>query len=189
MRQVYISPYVLLFLAVICFAVGYKILLILFIPVLVHELGHIAAMRIFGMDIRSFRAELKGLCISFTGRDASPEEAVIAAAGPLAGLLYAAAAFFLAERADAEWVRISCGSSILLSLFNLLPAYPLDGEKIASAVLRRFCGNKRGEAASEALSKIISLCVFILGLCLTANGMGVSVCISGAWLLISQLSD
>lgn len=84
-----------------------------------HEAGHILALYLCGSRVVQLRVELGGLCLMHTALCRHGEEAFAALAGPMAGLLWAAAA--------AVFWPLSAALSLLLSLYNLLPALPLDG--------------------------------------------------------------
>lgn len=114
------------------FAAGFVLL------ILIHELGHAAAMRLEG--IRSGAPvfiPFFGAVIALKDRPLDArQEAVIALGGPVAGAL----ASFLA--AGLGWLL---GSKLLLALgytgcfmnlFNLLPVPPLDGGRVAAAISR-----------------------------------------------------
>ncbi len=88
-----------------------------------HELGHIACLRVFGLRLAGFRTEAQGLCIEYTGTARGAAHAVTAAGGPAAGLALA----YAASWAGAELLS---GVSLLLTIFNLLPILPLDGGRI-----------------------------------------------------------
>ena len=127
--------------------------LLFFLSVLLHELGHaVVAMRngigIVGIDLWLFG----GLARMKSDTRTAGEEFRVAAAGPLVTLLIAAACFglgqllFAGEVTDgatfASGEEISAGAALLgwltlinvvLLVFNLITAYPLDGGRIASA--------------------------------------------------------
>lgn len=94
----------------------------------VHELGHILALRLCGARVVQLRMELCGLCLVSTALSHVREEFFCALAGPALGLLWAYAA---------PW-PLTSGFSLLLSLYNLLPALPLDGGRALLAL----CGRK-----------------------------------------------
>ncbi|MBI2571069.1 MAG: site-2 protease family protein [Candidatus Schekmanbacteria bacterium] len=106
----------------------------------VHEMGHVAALRRFGIraSAPTFIPGL-GAFIRARQRLATPaEEARVGLAGPLWGLGAAAAAYaaFLATDA-AMWAAIAQVGA-WINLFNLLPIRPLDGG-------RGFCALSRGQ--------------------------------------------
>lgn len=111
----------------------------------VHELGHLAAVKLCRGTVTGLRLDLTGLCMEVTPIAEPVRQALCAAAGPAAGLLLWLAA---AGSGRAYWHM--CGEiSLLLSLFNLLPALPLDGGRIllaaaGSPALLRWCGLASG---------------------------------------------
>ena len=99
--------------------------------VLFHEIGHCISARIYGGRILSLRIELTGLCLELSPFSSPTQEAVCAVAGPVFGLLWAAACSFFQ---GAWWMRCR-DVSAYFSLCNLLPAQPLDGGRILYALL------------------------------------------------------
>ncbi len=123
---------------------GLALLPLLLLPVAVHELSHVLALRLLGRRITSFRLDAQGFVIGCTGGSAL-SDVLIALAGPLGGVVYA----LLAERAGRDLLSQSAGVSLLLSAFNLLPILPLDGGRVFSVL----CAEHRGlyRAVSGAL--------------------------------------
>lgn len=112
---------------------------------LVHELGHLAAMRFF--DYRN----LSILFLPFLGAVASGhkphatpwQEAIVLLAGPVPGILLALATFQIPADALPVWalefVRAWALFGLTLNLLNLLPVGILDGGRLFElAVLGRF---------------------------------------------------
>lgn len=102
----------------------------------VHECGHLAAARLLHVSVRTLRFHLLGARLVPSGRTLTyGEEWLLCAAGPLVGLLAAAAAapfwqaFHLA-------ISFSC-ASLLLSLLNLLPVRGFDGGRMLETALCR----------------------------------------------------
>lgn len=101
---------------------------------LIHELGHIVAMKamrvgIIGMTFYSGGIKLKSSPSCFRGTAA---EIFILAAGPLANLVCAVGAAAMGFVVFA-WVNTA------LMLFNLLPLSMLDGGRIIAAASERLC--------------------------------------------------
>jgi Zn-dependent protease len=131
--------------------------------ILLHELGHAFAARREGIGVPSIELFMFG---GFTRMDRSAsspgQEFRIAAAGPLVTALIAAAGFgvgvavmgpdrFLDAallRGSAPphvfdlWVSFLVSINVLLLGFNLVPAFPLDGGRIAQAVAWRVTGDR-----------------------------------------------
>lgn len=154
------------------------------LPVLWHELGHVCALRLLGLRIKGFRAELRGFCIEYAGYVGEAGHALAAAAGPVAGLLYAAAASRAAARWSSPWLEFTAGASLLLSVFNLLPALPLDGGRVALCLATALLGEERGERTARALGMVTGALLLLAGLWLWTRGMGLAVTIPALWILL-----
>jgi Zn-dependent protease/CBS domain-containing protein len=120
----------------------------LFASVLLHELGHTLASRRYG--IRTLEIVMFPIGgISRPERQPKPsEELWISLAGPMVNLLIAAALIAwmstqqgwtaletLREPTDANLAERIAFGNLALFLFNLLPAYPMDGGRILRSVL------------------------------------------------------
>lgn len=159
------------------------------VPIVVHELGHLAVLKAEGMDIRSLRAEWNGFCISYVGNGGTGADIIAAAAGPFAGMIYAVAASRMANRSGDQWLAMSAGISWILSLFNLLPIDPLDGGHIFKGILTLLAGSAKSEAAAAAVSTVGAALVFACGLWLLTVQHGAGLCVAGAWLILYQIKD
>lgn len=155
-------------------------------PVIVHELGHILTLRLYGLRIRRVRADLRGLCIEYGGLCEPPGHAVSALAGPAAGLAYAFAASFFARRSGNEALTLSAGVSTLLSLFNLLPILPLDGGRVFSILVTQLLGGRRGEKLTKAVSLTLASALLAGGIWMMWRGDGTALALAALWLLASQ---
>jgi Zn-dependent protease len=116
---------------------------LLFVSLLLHELGHAVEARREGMEIDGITLWLFGGVASFRGSFPAPgAELRIAAAGPLVTLVLGGASTAFAAMADlpeqVDGVAFWLGYiNLSLLVFNLLPALPLDGGRILRAALWR----------------------------------------------------
>jgi tetratricopeptide (TPR) repeat protein len=125
-------------------------LFIFVVVLLLHEGGHVLAMKLFGYrDTAILFIPFLGALATARKEDATLTEKVwISLAGPLPGLfLGIGLAIFTCLNntdpeslirwysADANWVRDATAMLIILNLFNLLPMYPSDGGQIADLLL------------------------------------------------------
>ncbi len=137
--------------------------LLFFGSLIVHELGHAVAARRAGIEVQRIELFLFG-GTTYMSRDSQTpaEEFKIAAAGPLGTLLFIAVCSVVdlmlvgphrlvhAIRLDGSvqvtpvllalsWLLLM---NVLIFCFNIVPAYPLDGGRIARAVVWRITGDK-----------------------------------------------
>jgi Zn-dependent protease len=108
------------------YAVGFVVLLLL------HELGHVVALRLRG--IHTGALVFVPLLGAFTSWSAVPrsayEDAETALAGPVAGTVGALAVGYVAHQDGSGLLMSLAFTGLLLNLFNLAPVRPLDGGKI-----------------------------------------------------------
>lgn len=112
------------------FAVGFVLL------IFVHEMGHAVMLRRRGIKagLPIFLPFL-GAFISMKSQPASVyEEAESALAGPVAGTIGAFAVWWAGNALDSQMLVSLAATGFLLNLFNLLPALPLDGGRVAGAL-------------------------------------------------------
>ena len=158
------------------------------LAILAHELGHILMLRLLGLSIQGIRAELRGLCIEYGGVTGAVGHALAAAAGPAAGLLYALFAAALGARLNCSWLYLSAGTSLLLSLFNLLPALPLDGGRILLSLSCALLGEQRGRRLAEGSGLLLGTALLACGVYFAVSGHGAAVLLAATWLLLYQES-
>lgn len=96
----------------------------------IHEAGHALALRSCGVRIIKLRIEITGLCLDYAGLLHPRQEMLCAAAGPIAGFMWAAALAGFYH----PWSQLSSRLSLGLSLFNLMPFPMLDGGRILLAL-------------------------------------------------------
>ena len=109
----------------------------------VHELGHLAVLRLLGGRTGSFTLSPFGAVIRTAGVGLTyPRELLAVLAGPAVNLL--CAALLAAVPARPDWAVTAAGASAALGLFNLLPAAPLDGWRMLQLLLCWTAGPDRG---------------------------------------------
>jgi Zn-dependent protease len=112
------------------FALGFVVL------ILIHEMGHVVVLRARG--IRAGLPVFLPFLGAFVSMKEMPrsvyQEAESALAGPLAGTAGALALGYVAHVEGSDLLRALAFTGLLLNLFNLLPALPLDGGRVAGAL-------------------------------------------------------
>jgi Zn-dependent protease len=147
------------------------------VSVLAHELGHCVTARLLGMKVIGVRLYLLGGVSELSSVPRGPrDEAVIAAAGPAVSAVLAGA-FWLAVQAmqtgTVGWllVMLLALSNLVIAIFNLLPALPLDGGRVLRAGVWRASGNRRaGTTTAVAGGFVIALLLVGWAIVLLVNG-------------------
>jgi Zn-dependent protease/predicted transcriptional regulator len=128
---------------------------------LAHELAHSLVARRNGLQIEGITLWLLGGVSRLQGEVADPgAEVRIAGVGPLVSLLLGGVFLLVAwllHAAGVQGVVVAAlawlgGINILLAVFNVIPAAPLDGGRLLRAVLWRITGDKVKAAAWSARS-------------------------------------
>ncbi len=137
---------------------GWEVLLI-FTAVLVHEIAHVMVAFILGIkiaEVELFPFGGQAKIEDFTGLE--PDlEIYMAMAGPAVSLSLAGIFYFLQDSIISAYLPLFININLLLGLFNLCPALPMDGGRILRAVLSGFIGYKKATAGCALLGKIIAL--------------------------------
>jgi Zn-dependent protease/CBS domain-containing protein len=108
----------------------------IFASVLLHEFAHAHVARRFQIRTLDIIMYFLGGVARLERQPGLREDLLIAAAGPLANLLLAAAFHFLhAANPTVSHLADLRQANLLLALFNLLPALPLDGGRILRCLL------------------------------------------------------
>ncbi len=162
--------------------------LLLFVSVLLHELGHSLVALSQGVKVRSITLFLLGGVASVDRESATPlGAALVAAAGPAVSL--ALAGLFLALRVPAgqfapglgQMALQLCLLNLTLGLFNLLPGLPLDGGLLLKALVWQISGSqRRGIQVANGCGRFLSFMALGLGTWVLLKGNGGP----GLWLLV-----
>lgn len=134
-------------------------MMVMFVSILWHELGHAVVMRAFG---RSPRIELYALGgLAHWGAGPTPktwQRITVSLAGPVAGVALGLAALMvshtLAPTPGSAWATLATyliWINLLWGALNLLPMLPLDGGKIMRSLLQA-ATRGRGEMAAQYVS-------------------------------------
>ncbi len=123
---------------------------------MLHELGHILAIRLLGGDIGGFSGGGQGFALAINGLSYRGE-LIAAAAGPLCRLLLALGFGLAAWGCKLERLWYFCFANGALAAMNLLPILPLDGGRILRAVLALYCQPHR----QRMICRVTGLCILL----------------------------
>jgi len=178
------------------YALGLLSALGLFAGVLLHELGHAIVARRHGIQVDEIDLWLLGGVSRLEGEAEAPgDELRFAAAGPavtaviaaVLGVIWVAISALLPlwARALLEYALII---NVAILIFNLLPAFPLDGGRIARALMWQHHGDRdRATAAAARLGRAIGWALVVLGILAVFAGAidGLWFTLLGAFVIIA----
>lgn len=126
-----------------------------------HELAHAAAATGFGLRVEEVRLSALGASARMeSGAELRPEvEATVAMAGPMASLVMAAVGIIL----WGEGAELFTGVNVGLAMFNLLPAFPLDGGRILRALAASRLGWRGATRMAVKVSRWVSAAIMVVG--------------------------
>lgn len=134
-----------------------------FVSILIHELGHAVAFRVFGSRASITLHGFGGYAETHSPPSAAWQRLTVAFAGPAIGLALAGLAFVVGWYALPEdahpYLTASVNFLFFMNLFwnllNLLPVWPLDGGKICRELLAMF-RVRRADEITHTLSIIVA---------------------------------
>ena len=181
-----ISAGAILLVSALYFFGGIQIIAELALCCAVHELGHFMFLRIFGAKGNFLRFDATGFSMSFTGLEGNVKKFVAASAGPLFGIIFYFISNYLGKISVLDFWQGAAMLSLLLSVYNLLPAWPLDGGYIAAIILNRFTSSEKSEKLVAVSGFLTSIILMIAGLIMLENKSGAAFIIAGMCLLTAQ---
>src|SRR5215218_8467611 len=152
-------------------------ILLLFLCVLLHEFGHVFAARRYGIQTPDITLlPIGGVARLERIPEKPTQELVVALAGPAVNVVIAALLFLalggLPSMGDGTqvqnpgvdllgrlaWVNIS------LVVFNLIPAFPMDGGRVLRALLAYRLGYARATEIAASVGQVVAFALGIIGL-------------------------
>jgi Zn-dependent protease/predicted transcriptional regulator len=160
--------------------------LLFFLSILLHEMGHSWVALRHGIRIRSITLFIFG-GVAHMEKDADDgrTEVKIAIAGPIVS--FALAGSFVALAAlpplppSARAVAHYLGTvNFILAVFNLVPAFPLDGGRVLRGLLWRTQGKVRATRTAAGAGTFFALLLIVVGVMSFLGGNG----IGGMWYVL-----
>lgn len=147
--------------------------LLLFLCVVLHEFGHAIAAKGYGINTPDITLlPIGGVARLERIPEEPKQELVIAIAGPLVNVIIAACLYLVigarghvvaALQSEDMLVRIYL-INLLLVLFNLLPAFPMDGGRVLRALLATRLTYARATQVAATVGQIFAFLFGIVGL-------------------------
>lgn len=162
---------------------GALLTLLVFASVTLHELGHSLVAKAFGIPVRDITLLPIGGVAMMTKKPKTPvQEFLIALAGPavnvvialvvglVAGQVYGREQLLAAvmnarveQPTDVTLWAMLISSNIVLAVFNLIPALPMDGGRVLRAFLAYFSNQETATRVSAIVARVIAVGLFIVG--------------------------
>ncbi len=194
------------------------LILSLFFCVLLHEFGHALTARRFGVSTKDIILSPIGGIARLNKLPEKPlHEFLVAAAGPAVNLMIALAlspVYFFSDpqkqlqligsvlpSSNVFVINLSLGErlvffllflNILLALFNLLPAFPMDGGRILRALLSIKLDRRKATQVSMYIGQAIAILFIFMGLMETEIGsmkMSIMIAFIGLFVFMSASNE
>lgn len=135
-----------------------------FLWVMLHEIVHILTAGKFGCKFNNININIFGVNAEFNNIDELTEERklIVYLAGPLFNFFMTVSMYCIYNYFNFEFIKNSVMINLCLGIFNLLPAYPLDGSRICEILLSKKYLYKKSKKITEILSFIFSGILFLV---------------------------
>jgi Zn-dependent protease/CBS domain-containing protein len=150
--------------------------LLFFVSILIHEFGHAVVALRHGLRTRSITLFIFG---GVAQLEKDPQdgwaEFWMAAAGPLvslglAGLFYTCATLPFLGPSAAAVAKYLALINLMLALFNLVPAFPMDGGRLLRGALWGWLGKARATRIASGAGSLFALFLILAGVFSLAGG-------------------
>jgi Zn-dependent protease len=164
---------------------GIALIAVIFVFVVLHELAHSLVATLYGVRVREIELSPIGGLAKMDSMPAKPyQEFVMAVAGPLLNLAFAiplgGLVLWMAQRGfirsighllyllgRPSWqgfILNLFASNLLLGLFNLLPAFPMDGGRVLRSALTWGVGQRQATRWAAYVGELTAIALGLIGL-------------------------
>jgi Zn-dependent protease/CBS domain-containing protein len=156
---------------------GVLFISLLFACVLLHEFGHVFAARRYGVQTPDITLlPIGGVARLERIPEKPAEELVVALAGPAVNVVIAASLFLVlggfpsmddgaqVQNPGVGMLERLAWVNITLVVFNLIPAFPMDGGRVLRALLAARLGYARGTRIAAGVGQAVAFALGLLGL-------------------------
>lgn len=184
----YFIPYVI-FLIII----GYRGQIVYtFIIVFCHELIHYLAARHYkfsGFDIEFI---IVGTVIKLKDLDEATkeEDIIISSSAPIGNLLFSIVFYILYEKFEIQMFYMLFSINLAIGLFNLIPAFPLDGGRILRSLLNFRIDYRRANKITIVIGIIIGIILMLIYVISFLKGYRIfNIGIIGLFIVVCSLRE
>ena len=184
----YFIPYVIFLIIV-----GYKgQLAYAFLIVLVHEMVHYITARYYGFTGFDIELMAVGAVLKFRDLDdATPkEDLIISISGPMSNIALAVIFYFIYKNSLNSNLYMLFAGNLAIGVFNLIPAFPLDGGRILRDLLSFKFTYKKSNKIMMIFSIVIGAFLMFCYILLFFKGnTNFTVGVIGIFIIISSLKE
>ncbi|GAA0177345.1 M50 family metallopeptidase [Clostridium sediminicola] len=160
--------------------------------VILHEMVHYLVAKKYGFS--GFYLEIKpiGTILNLKDlNDADPrEDFIISISGPIFNICCGLVFFIINFFYKSELIYICFSTNIALGLFNLLPAFPLDGGRIFRDILAQKTLYKRANRITVKISMLFGiLVIFIFSFLMLFGSYNFSICVIGIFIIYASYKE
>ena len=139
-------------------------LVISFLWIIAHEIIHVIVAKKFGCRFYNIKLNLFGTYAELDDIDelSDKKRLILYLSGPVFNIFMVIFLIFMEQYMDCNFIKSSIDINLSLGVFNLLPAYPLDGSRIYEILLSKKFLYKEAKKITGIFSFIISAMFFIL---------------------------
>ena len=151
-------------------------LVAIFLCVILHELGHALTGQMFGVQTRDITLYPIGGVAMLEGRPTAKQELWIALAGPAVNIFIALCLMGVVfvkhghipqsqmELSKDSFLSLLMAANLSLAVFNLIPAFPMDGGRILRAVLAMRMPEMQATRIAAGIGQILAIILCGFGL-------------------------
>ncbi|GAA0787277.1 M50 family metallopeptidase [Hathewaya limosa] len=160
--------------------------------IILHELTHYFAARKLGFSAYEIKLLPFGAVLNLQDiDDAEPfEDFIISIAGPCMNIILALVFYFIYYKFKVNFCYRFCICNLVLGIFNLIPAFPLDGARILRDFLSLKMLYRRANKITLNVSVVIGcLLCFLYFLCFFKGYRGISIGLIALLVITTSLKE